>query len=715
MQSPDGATILAAGQKVELTGRGLEGIRLELQAPSDQALNLGTLQGDAVGIFAAQLKHSGLIQASAVSAEGGKVVLKAGAGDALVDGRIAGEGGILLNTTGVNASIYLTGSTLTSSAGTSIDVRANAGAVDIFRSTFNSASGSVNVSGASAISLSSSTITTGGGNLSVTSPVSSVFIYASPIDTAGGDVVISGGSGVSIHASSIGTGGGDVTITGGGSKHSGVGVHLLGGASIHAGAGAVDIRGESASAAGFHLEALGGGDTISGATVYVEGKTSVGSASPALLIDSERVSATSSLHLKAVNGDLRIINGSTVENTGSGPSLLEGPAIRIDATSVVNNGGIGAGEIQLAADEIQLDGLINSGTARTVFTPGTASRAISVGGIDELGKLNLTAAELNNVSAGVIVVGGSSFTGGLTIDGPIALTPTTALSLLNAGSISQTGALAVANLNTDGGLVMLTNAGNAIGKVSGRATSGVFQVASSTELTVGTVDGTPGITTSSSAGNVAITSAGAVTLANSITSAGLGDAVTVAGTAFNNMAGAGAIDAPGGRWVVYSTDPANNAFGGLVSGNAAVWNTDHPSTVPSGNRYVFSMQPTVSVAADAQSRVYDATVTTPPLSSIVTGLVDASSYGNVFTQDALGGGLAVAAPGKNVGSYAIVQGTLAAPAGYALNYTGNKFDITPATLIAGGLSADDKVYDGTTAASLTGSASRYARSAATLS
>src|SRR6185369_16317678 len=34
VQSPSGATLLAAGQKVELTGRGLEGIRLELQAPS---------------------------------------------------------------------------------------------------------------------------------------------------------------------------------------------------------------------------------------------------------------------------------------------------------------------------------------------------------------------------------------------------------------------------------------------------------------------------------------------------------------------------------------------------------------------------------------------------------------------------------------------------------------------------------------------------------
>lgn len=77
VQAPNGATLLAAGQSVEVTGRGLEGIRLHLQAPADRAVNLGTLQGDAVAIFAGQLQHSGLVQATGVTMDGGKVVLKA--------------------------------------------------------------------------------------------------------------------------------------------------------------------------------------------------------------------------------------------------------------------------------------------------------------------------------------------------------------------------------------------------------------------------------------------------------------------------------------------------------------------------------------------------------------------------------------------------------------------------------------------------------------
>ena len=92
VQAPNGATILAAGQKVELTGRGLEGIRMQLQAPGDQAVNLGTLRGDAVGIFASQLKHSGLIQATGVSTEGGRVLLTA-ARDSLVDGQVSAVSG----------------------------------------------------------------------------------------------------------------------------------------------------------------------------------------------------------------------------------------------------------------------------------------------------------------------------------------------------------------------------------------------------------------------------------------------------------------------------------------------------------------------------------------------------------------------------------------------------------------------------------------------
>jgi filamentous hemagglutinin family protein len=121
IQSPQGATVLAAGQKVELTGRGLEGIRLEVQAPTDQAVNLGTLQGDAVGIFAGTLRHSGLIQASAATVQGGRVVLKA-VEHAETSGTVVAQGAA-----GAGGQVDLLGRTVGVMAGAVIDSSNTAG------------------------------------------------------------------------------------------------------------------------------------------------------------------------------------------------------------------------------------------------------------------------------------------------------------------------------------------------------------------------------------------------------------------------------------------------------------------------------------------------------------------------------------------------------------------------------------------------------------
>jgi filamentous hemagglutinin family protein len=84
LQAANGSTILAAGQQVEITGRGLEGISLLVQARDNEARNLGRLEGDAVAMFAGTLRHRGTIQATTATREGGKVVLQA-SGDATVE------------------------------------------------------------------------------------------------------------------------------------------------------------------------------------------------------------------------------------------------------------------------------------------------------------------------------------------------------------------------------------------------------------------------------------------------------------------------------------------------------------------------------------------------------------------------------------------------------------------------------------------------------
>jgi len=790
VQSPNGATVLAAGQKVELTGRGLEGIRLELQAPGDQALNLGTLQGDAVGIFAGQLKHSGLIQATGVSTEGGKVVLKAGAGDALVEGRISAisgnkggsidvlgqrvgllagaaldvsgdQGGGFVRVGGdfqgknadvpnaqrtyvarsatINADARINGDggrvivwaddqtqsfgTISARGGAQggdggfvevsgkhrlafdsiIDTRAPMGKVgtllldpdnitvsaapspavlsdaDAFSDTGDvtisaatisnatsdvllqatnqidfaaeismvtegvgltaQAGGSINVDapittkggavvlsagdpGAlgpsdSALSVSFNIDTTGGGaykgadvtlqsrlsdvdgnsvyisavdinagtgdvrmfgqavdvlgsiitgdsieiapdggieisgailaasggiTLRSAGPGVEIGIYDSTMATSAGGILVKADAGnVDIGYSSLSTAGGGITIVGGASSaapfNDGVWVHA---STINAGTGAISISGATEDAFSYGVAITGNVDLSAGAgaAIFGENQSTLTDFGAGILVDlmdcgcmgltgagalsmtgvsagdgtgiefnGAIVSRSGAISLKAVNGALSI-NSSTIENSGSGQTLLEAvttgpapaPGIYIDGLSVVRNMGTSPGEIHLVADSLDLQGQVDSGVARTVIKPTTASRGIALGSSDDINKLALGQIELLNVNAGIIVVGGDAYTGGLSIDGSIGV-GFGSLSLIqsSAASITQAGGATIfaGQLNAHAGSVTLTEA-NHVSVISGRATnpSGAgfsFSNDGGADLTVGAVDGVAGI------------------------------------------------------------------------------------------------------------------------------------------------------------------------------------------------------------------------------
>jgi filamentous hemagglutinin family protein len=123
VESVGGNVLLAAGQSVEVTGRGIEGISLHVQAPTDTALNLGTLKGDAVGVFASSLRHSGLIQANTANLDGGRVVLQA-RDEALVEG----NGSILAQSTlGQGGSVQVLGTHVGLTDNARIDVSGGSG------------------------------------------------------------------------------------------------------------------------------------------------------------------------------------------------------------------------------------------------------------------------------------------------------------------------------------------------------------------------------------------------------------------------------------------------------------------------------------------------------------------------------------------------------------------------------------------------------------
>jgi filamentous hemagglutinin family protein len=183
----------------------------------------------------------------------------------------------------------------------------------------------------------------------------------------------------------------------------------------------------------------------------------------------------------------------------------------------------------------------------------------------------------------------------------------------SGGDITQSGAFTLGALGVSGAGNVTLDGANQIGTVAANV-SGAFSLNDETALTVGQVGSTAGIT---AGGAVTLANSGyTTTLDNSITSSASGDAVVLASSAFRNLAGANAIAASNGRWLVYSTSPDADVFGGLQSGNAALWGQSYSagSTVAaSGNRYVFSTTQTIA----AGSQVATVSVASPTLSAVV--------------------------------------------------------------------------------------------------
>lgn len=197
-----------------------------------------------------------------------------------------------------------------------------------------------------------------------------------------------------------------------------------------------------------------------------------------------------------------------------------------------------------------------------------------------------------------------------------------------------------------------------------------------------------------------------------------GDALVLSSSAFINEAGSAAVQTShaDGRWLIYSDNPDDNTFGGLASGNQALWNTSwngSPAVTAPGNRYVFAMQPTLTVTDNVNyTKTYGDIFPTPVAGTDYTlsGFVDAAAYGNVFTQDDasnIGAPTLVsagAAASANAGSYGLTWqvGDLDAT-GYNvdLTATGGTLTVTPKVIDLINAIAQNKVYDGSTDADVT--------------
>lgn len=412
IQAPNGTTILAAGQQIEITGRGLEGIKLQVQAPTDQAVNLGTLKGEAVGIFAGTLRHSGLIQATRASLEGGKVVLKS-SGDAFVEG--AGK-------------IVGTGTT-----GGSVDVLGDRVAV--------TDQATIDVSGAQ-----------GGGNVRVGGDYqgknpdvqNANFVYFGPQASIKADATDNGNGGrVIVWADDTTRAHGAISARGGAWGGDGGFVETSGKQSLVVADAHVDTR-APLGATGLWLLDPNNIDIVSGATFNVTGSPSftspgagtlnVTSLNAALGSTNVSVTAIDNLTVSAVISGTS--NNLSLLSTNGSMSLGASVSLGIGSLKLKSGGGItqSAGNISASSLEVDAGGAVSLNNANSV---STIAATVSGGGF-------------SYKSAGPIVVGtvglvtGVSTSGGaVTLDGStiqisnVVNAGSGSLSLISAGSITQ--------------------------------------------------------------------------------------------------------------------------------------------------------------------------------------------------------------------------------------------------------------------------------------
>ena len=301
------------------------------------------------------------------------------------------------------------------------------------------------------------------------------------------------------------------------------------------------------------------------------------------------------------------------------------------------NGGSG-GSITLGTNSVNASGISltagaggQGGASSFVQGNNTGITGITQGGSGGAGG-NITVATSMTSAGGMALVAGA---GGQGISADIGAT---------AGVGGTGGSIAVsAALNSASALTLTSGSGGA----GGAAYAPDYQVSGAT----------------GNSGNATLAAGG------SVASAASGDAVVVATAGnFVNNAGSSAISAASGRWLVYSTSPASDTFGGLLSGNTAIWGTAYNSASPSqsqtGNRYVFSVGSSSLagigyVQANSLTKTYGSAATLTYTSYAGNS---GAVYGNAFTDagsagPVLNGGTPLTSTGAagtaSVGSYGI--------------------------------------------------------------
>jgi hypothetical protein len=396
-----------------------------------------------------------------------------------------------------------------------------------------------------------------------------------------------------------------ITLSAGGAVTQAAGAKITTNALQLLGAGSFTLNEVTNEATTFaaNLTASGTGTlSYTDATGLTIGTVNPGDGAPAT---SSVNTNNSNISIDTINGPLTVTNAngtSTADvNAGTGTVVLvAGSAAGVDNSLTLNaNAGVtGTGGVAFFADNMSIGAAVNAGTNLARLDTFDAATAINLGGADGFATLGLTSAEINQVTAGIIVVGDTLNTGDITNTAAIAPVGTQQLELETGGAIlNGGGSIAETRLGLTAGTgigTVGTPIATVVSNVEATTTSGgVFIANTTTILTIGGVNNTlTGIDTAG--GDIVVTNntgGGAnasITVSEEVTNTG-GGSITVATLNATGVTGNidvnAAITASGGNGsiIVNAEDNLNVVAPISAAGTGSITLIADSATGPSAN------------------------------------------------------------------------------------------------------------------------------------
>ncbi len=647
------AQVISTGSITTSGGTNGDGGSIQLNANSNISTGALASNGGAASTnFAGRnagsisLDAGGNITTISIAASGSSGVGDGQAGGNASSITLAANGNVTTTNLTASGGNAATGATANGGAAGQMNITADGSITtgNIMLRTGNStAAGNVAVGGNVAISgsdVSTGSITTAGGNNGVGSDIDISSTGAISVGT----IVASGGN---TNTNSSGNHAGNVTldsastlntlaITAAGTSRNGTGTDggHGGNVALKAANGASTITTRSITTTGGNgnggISGNGGNITLTGNTLLSANTTMAAMGGNAAAGNGGNVRFDGTLDASGGNHTLAInSNGDTTFEGVVGNTLALG-AITTNAggSTIINGGSVKTTGSQSYGNTVNLG-------AATTFTTSNANTNLSfTGPVDTNGHdvsmnivRDITANNLGNDFGRVFINSGRNASlrdanalelGASVVGG--------SLNLGTSGAITQSGALTVSGTTTlaaGAGNIVFSNAGNDFNAVTisnGNNVSIIDQNAMRLNAsTVGSL--------------LAQTLSGDLTLAGNISASNGGDAIQLVAAGNFITSGNRSLSTPGGRWLVYSTDPAldTRSTSMLNAHDFKQYNARFGDTILGNNDgFIYAAAPVVNtnMSGSVASKIYDGTTTaaTPGLSvSYVSGAIDGDS------------------------------------------------------------------------------------------